>query len=193
MRRSISSILWGVVTRTRNVSVALCLVDCIEEIHFVIYCGVCYSSFIFISSMALVFGRPFVKRFALCYWTVVCLSCLSVLSVTLVYCGQTLLRSRSVPGFMLWSLLRTCYGFPKRHSICCGFAVDLLLGLLRNKCTVNRTDGVWASSLMLTRLRHLHLAGLPAAEADQRCSLSWQSLASPDAALSWQRRCQRSS
>ena len=24
----------------------------------------------------LVFGRPFVKRFALCYWTVVCLSCL---------------------------------------------------------------------------------------------------------------------
>ena len=40
-----------------------------------------------------VFGRPFVKRFALCYRTVVCpvcLSvCLSVLSVTLVYCGQT--------------------------------------------------------------------------------------------------------
>jgi len=36
----------------------------------------------------LVFGRPFVKRFALCYRTVV-LSCLSGLSVTLVYCGQT--------------------------------------------------------------------------------------------------------
>jgi len=38
-------------------------------------------------------GRPFVKRFALCYRTVVCLSCpvLSCLSVclTLVYCGQT--------------------------------------------------------------------------------------------------------
>jgi len=32
------------------------------------------------------FGRPFVKRFALCYQTVVCLSCLSV---TLVCCGQT--------------------------------------------------------------------------------------------------------
>ena len=30
-------------------------------------------------------GRPFVKRFALCYRTVVC----PVLSVTLVYCGQT--------------------------------------------------------------------------------------------------------
>jgi len=39
------------------------------------------------------FGRPFVKRFALCYQTVVCLSvCLRVspvLSVTLLYCGQT--------------------------------------------------------------------------------------------------------
>ena len=31
-------------------------------------------------------GRPFVKRFVLCYWTIVCLS---VLSVTLVYCDQT--------------------------------------------------------------------------------------------------------
>ena len=40
-----------------------------------------------------VFGRPFVKRCALCYRTIVCQSvcpvCLSVLSVTLVYCGQT--------------------------------------------------------------------------------------------------------
>jgi len=34
------------------------------------------------------FGPPFVKRFALCYRTVV-LSCLVRLSVTLVYCGQT--------------------------------------------------------------------------------------------------------
>jgi len=33
------------------------------------------------------FGRPFVKRFALCYRTVI-LSCISVLSVTLVYCGH---------------------------------------------------------------------------------------------------------
>jgi len=33
------------------------------------------------------FGRPFVKRFAVCYRTVV-LSVLSCLSVTLVYCGQ---------------------------------------------------------------------------------------------------------
>jgi len=37
-----------------------------------------------------ILGRPFVKWFALCYWTVV-LSCVycPVLSVTLVYCGQT--------------------------------------------------------------------------------------------------------
>jgi len=34
----------------------------------------------------LVFEQPFVKRFVVCYHTVVCLSCLSV---TLVYCGQT--------------------------------------------------------------------------------------------------------
>jgi len=34
---------------------------------------------------SLVFGRPFVKRFTLCYRTVVC----PVLSVTLVYYGQT--------------------------------------------------------------------------------------------------------
>jgi len=35
-----------------------------------------------------VFGRPFVKRFALCYGTVVLLSVLSLLSVMFVYCGQ---------------------------------------------------------------------------------------------------------
>jgi len=34
------------------------------------------------------FGRPFVKRFALCHRSVVLSVCLSVLPVTLVYCGQ---------------------------------------------------------------------------------------------------------
>jgi len=33
--------------------------------------------------------RPFVKRFALCYRTVGCAVCMSVLSVRLVYCGRT--------------------------------------------------------------------------------------------------------
>ena len=46
-------------------------------------------SFIF-SRYVHIFGRPFVKRFALCYQTVVYLSvCLSCLSVTVVHCGQT--------------------------------------------------------------------------------------------------------
>ena len=40
------------------------------------------------ASFFAVFGQPFVERFALCYRTVV-LSVLSCLSVTLVYCGQT--------------------------------------------------------------------------------------------------------
>jgi len=35
------------------------------------------------------FGRPFIKRFALCYRTIVMSVCLSCLSVTLVYCGRT--------------------------------------------------------------------------------------------------------
>jgi len=43
------------------------------------------------SSVVCDFGRPFLKRFALCYRTVVCpvLSVCVVLSATLVYCGQT--------------------------------------------------------------------------------------------------------
>ena len=44
-----------------------------------------------------VFGRSFVKRFALCYQTVV-LSVLSCLSVTLVYCGQTVGRIKMKLG-----------------------------------------------------------------------------------------------
>jgi len=40
--------------------------------------------------LVVIFERPFVKRFALCYRSVIGLSvCLSVLSVTLLYCGQT--------------------------------------------------------------------------------------------------------
>ena len=47
----------------------------------------------------LLFGRPFVKRFALCYRPLSCLSCLSVcpvLSVTLVHCGQTVGRIKMI-------------------------------------------------------------------------------------------------
>ena len=43
-----------------------------------------------------VFGRPFVKRFTLCYQTVVLprLSCLSVSDVRALHCGQTVGGSR---------------------------------------------------------------------------------------------------
>jgi len=48
----------------------------------------------------IIFGRPFVKRFALCYQTVVCLSC-PVLSVTFVHCGQTVGRTKMKLGMQV--------------------------------------------------------------------------------------------
>jgi len=45
-----------------------------------------------------IFGRPFVKRFALCYQT---LYVLSVLSVTLMYCGQTVWRIKMKLGMQV--------------------------------------------------------------------------------------------
>ena len=54
----------------------------------------------YISSIALVFGRPFVKGFALCYRTVV-QSVLSCLSVTLVYCSQTVGRIKTKLGMQV--------------------------------------------------------------------------------------------
>jgi len=48
-----------------------------------------------------IFRRPFVKRFAICYRTIV-LSCLSVcLSVTLVYCSQTVGRIKMKLGLQV--------------------------------------------------------------------------------------------
>ena len=43
-------------------------------------------------------GRPFVKRFALCYRSIVCLS---VLSVTFVHCGQTVRRIKMKLGMQV--------------------------------------------------------------------------------------------
>ena len=51
----------------------------------------------FMQCLQTLFGRPFVKRFALCYRTVV----LSVLSVTLVYCGQTVGRIKMKLGIQV--------------------------------------------------------------------------------------------
>ena len=53
---------------------------------------------LFLAPAVCVFGRPFVKRFALCYLTVVCLF---VLSVTLVYCGQTVGRTKMKLGMQV--------------------------------------------------------------------------------------------
>jgi len=50
------------------------------------------------SSHILVFGRPFVKRFALCYRSVVCPVCLSV---TFVHCGQTVGRIKTKLGLQV--------------------------------------------------------------------------------------------
>ena len=50
------------------------------ESFFLFTCTVLCSS--------LLLAEPFVKQFALCYRTVVLPVCLSVLSVTMVYCGQ---------------------------------------------------------------------------------------------------------
>jgi len=47
------------------------------------WCAIMYVN---LFTMGLVFGRPFVKRFALCYRTVVLSVCLSVLSVCLSIC-----------------------------------------------------------------------------------------------------------
>jgi len=50
------------------------------------------------SLYTILFGRLFVKRFALCYQTVVCPVCLSVM---LVYCGQTVGRIKMKLGMQV--------------------------------------------------------------------------------------------
>jgi len=55
------------------------------------------SSCLILVSSLLFFGRPFVKPFALCYRNVV----LSVLSVTLVYSGQTVGRIKMKLGMQV--------------------------------------------------------------------------------------------
>jgi len=51
--------------------------------------------------VVIIFGRPFVKRFAVCYQTVVCPVSLSCLSVTLVCCGQTVERIKMKLGTLV--------------------------------------------------------------------------------------------
>jgi len=47
------------------------------------------------------FGRPFVKRFVLCYRSVVCHVLSVCLSVTLAYCGQTVGRIKMKLGMQV--------------------------------------------------------------------------------------------
>jgi len=80
----------------------------------------------------LIFGRPFVKQFALCYRTVVC-PVLSCLSVTFVHCGQTVGRIKMKLGMQVPRPWPHCVRWGpsspsfKEHSplqfsahICCG-------------------------------------------------------------------------
>ena len=66
----------------------ICIVNCALEANFatLITLMACDMFDDPIGVTSLVFGRPFVKRFALCYRTVVCPACLSM---TFVHCGQT--------------------------------------------------------------------------------------------------------
>jgi len=66
-----------------------------------------------------VFGRPFVKWFALRYRTVV-LSCPVCLSVTLVYCGQTVGRIKMKLGMQV--------GLGSRHIVLDGDTAPLAKG-----------------------------------------------------------------
>jgi len=79
-------------------------------IFSVLYLCVFYMCFSSISlavwPLVAYFGRPFVKRFALCYRSVVCpvcpvLSVLSCLSVTFVHCGQTVGRIKTKLGMQV--------------------------------------------------------------------------------------------
>ena len=68
-----------------------------------------------------IFGRPFVTWFALCYRTVVCLS------VTLVYCGQTVGWIKMKHG-MLVGLGPSHIGPPKKGGTCPLFSAHIHCG-----------------------------------------------------------------
>jgi len=65
--------------------------------------GLVYSSTLFWATVCKT-ARPFVKPFALCYRTIVC----PVLSVTLVYCGQTVGWIKIKLGVQV-EMLKTCF------------------------------------------------------------------------------------
>jgi len=74
--------------------------------------------------MVTILGRPFVKRFAICYQTVISLSDCPVLSVTLVHCGQTVgwikmklgMQVGLAPGHIVLDARGPSFTSPKGHS-----------------------------------------------------------------------------
>jgi len=85
-----------------------------------------------------VFRRPFVKRFALCYRSVVCLVCLSVLSVTFVHFGQTVGRIKMKLGVnptLKYRRLREIEVFKITHDL---YDPDVSLNLAYYSGTITR-------------------------------------------------------
>jgi len=72
-------------------------------------------------SFGFIFGRPFVKRFALCYLLSDC--CLACLFVTLVYCGQTVGWIRMPLGMEVGHIVLDGDSAPHPQfsdHVCCG-------------------------------------------------------------------------
>jgi len=100
-----------------------------------------------------IFGQAFVKRFALCYRAVVPSLCLFVLSVTLVYCGQTVGQIKMKlgtqvdlgPGHIVLDG-DPALPSPKVHSpqllahICCGQMAGCMKMSLGRKVGFNPSD-----------------------------------------------------
>jgi len=59
-----------------------------------------------------IFGRPFIKRFAQCYRTIVLSVCLSVMSVALVYCVQMVgwIKMKSRQHCVRWGTAPPIFG-----------------------------------------------------------------------------------
>jgi len=81
------------IKRYRNLPLVYCTISRELLLHVKENCSAGYSGASY-RPWCVLFGRPFVKRFALSYRTVVC----PVLSVKLVYCGQTVGRIKMLIG-----------------------------------------------------------------------------------------------
>jgi len=92
--------------------------------HFAVHCLRLHKSRCSMSFCCSVFGRPSVKRFVLCYRTVVLsvMSAMSCLSVTLVYCGHTVGRIKMILGMQLRLKRSTTLSHFSAHFLLCQMA-----------------------------------------------------------------------